>query len=111
MSTREAKDYSHFFFVPLTHKSRDILNTTVRSAPRNIHSFDTDVSCGVSPCGGIASVPPALVQVHVNHADEQHVNIPVVLQFVQATPHEAATAENPPPVPPAVVAALSRSAA
>jgi len=55
MSPRKTHDDSHFFFVPLSRKSRDILNTTVHSVTLKNHRSDASVSCAAI-CGFCASV-------------------------------------------------------
>lgn len=64
MIARKANDDSHFLFVPLPHKARDILNTTVEHATQKNHTsanFQLRVaSCPVPRRGTHVGVNSAL---------------------------------------------------
>jgi hypothetical protein len=112
MSTRKANDDSHFSGVPLTHKARDTIITTVWFPTVKKHSSDINVSIDAS-CVSLASLHHDTAQFpqackvfnfeHVNAAD----NFTLISnsEFVQATPHEATAVETTVP-PVAAVAAI-----
>jgi len=90
MSTRKSNNDSHFSGVPLTQKSRDILNTTFRDTTNKKRMADTFSSCAFS-----AQQVPACVHSAASS-----------YQFVQ-TPHEGApTVERCPRFPATVGAAI-----